>query len=159
MYAFLVKKRRPQVTDPLNRSDREQRAEICLEKEERDEYNFDPLDLESPSEEHRRWAIIAISKQPIRGYEDRLLAALCTESSPSIRRHIVRALGNTGTEKSVSALLKILNSTDELIVGDAAESLGKLKATDARPMLERLANSPVDWIANKSRWALRYLRG
>jgi len=121
------------------------------------EYQFDPLDLESSEECRRRWALISISRQRLAEYEDKLIIMLRNETE-SNRRHIVRALGKIGTDKSVAPILEILKNESGLILGDAAESLGKLNAVDAKEIVETLVDSPVDWIANKTRWALARLR-
>jgi HEAT repeat protein len=121
-------------------------------------YEFRDSDLDSSNAEIRRAAIIFISKQRLQQFENALLKMLATEPTYSNRRHIVRALGNLGSQKSVPTLLSCLDARQDLVVGDAAEALGKLKVTEAISRLQCLSDSPVEWIANKSRWALREIQ-
>jgi HEAT repeat protein len=120
-------------------------------------YEFKAADLDSCEEDVRRWAIIHISRNKLRQYEDKLINLLAAESGINNRRHLVRALGKIGSQRALSRIIEIIKDEEGLIVGDAAEALGRLRAAEAKTILEGLAASPIPWIANKSRWALKEL--
>jgi HEAT repeat protein len=122
-----------------------------------DSYEFDAEHLQSPDEDVRRLAIMHISKERLTSFEGRMLKLLRTEPTDANRRHIVRALGKIGTASSVDTLLEVLKGQKGLILGDAAEALGRLKVSDAVERLRELRSSDVDWIANKARWALNQI--
>ncbi len=123
--------------------------------------NHDPFDeerLSSTDPEERRWAVIAVSRDRISQHKDTLLRMLEEENDDDVRRHIVRALGNIGDDDCIPALLRILSDEQGLIVGDAAGSLGKLRAVEPVGRLKELANSETEWVANQSRRALKQLQ-
>jgi hypothetical protein len=53
--------------------------------------------------------------------------------------------------------MHILYTDEGMILGDAAEALGCLKISQARDRLEYLLSSPIEWVASKSRWALKQI--
>jgi HEAT repeat protein len=118
------------------------------------EYVFRPEDLQSADENLRRFAIIHISKERLTDFENHLVEMMATEQSYANRRHIVRALGKIGTARSIGLLLGILSEPDGLILGDAAQALGRLRVPDAVGRLQELTASRVEWIAGQARWAL-----
>jgi hypothetical protein len=122
---------------------------------EDDDYHFSPSDITSPDETFRRWAVIDISKHKMRDYEDVLLQRYCSEESYDLKRHIVRALGNIGGEKTCTLLVAAVRTEQGLILGEIAEAIGKLRIRDAIPDLLQLEKSPVSWVSQKARWALR----
>jgi HEAT repeat protein len=124
-----------------------------------DDYVFDESDLHAHDANLRGWAVMAISKEKLSAYRDTLLGMLGEETDVDVRRHIVRALGNIGDDDCIPALLRILSDEQGLIVGDAAGSLGKLRAVEAVGRLKKLANSDTEWVANQSRWALKQMPG
>jgi hypothetical protein len=101
--------------------------------------------------------VIHVSKHRLTEFGEMLLGMLPRESDEANRRHIVRALGNLGTPDCTGVLLTIVRKQAGLIVGDAIEALGKLKAAQAIEDIRGLTKSPTDWIANKARWALKQL--
>jgi HEAT repeat protein len=121
-----------------------------------DEYVFSPEEITSPDEALRRFAVIEISKCKMIQYEDELLRRYPAEPY-DLRRHIIRALGNIGTEKSVDLLMDLLTREEGLILGDTAAALGKLKVMQAVPDLLRLVTSSLEWVAQNARFALRRL--
>jgi len=114
-------------------------------------------DLASEDEDLRRWAVIDISKSRNPVYVPELLRRFSIEPSEHVRRHIVRALGNIRSSAAVPMLLDILTNGSGLIIGDAAEALGRLREPAARDALARLVGSKQDWVRNKATWALRQL--
>jgi len=147
------------VPKPLIRQESEVIPEGTLMSEEQaDNTLFDPAMLDSPDADVRRLAIIEVGKRRLTKFQDRLVRHLATEFEESNRRHIVRALGNLGSQQGAEILLKIMVQEAGLILGDAAESVGKLGFLQAEEALERLQYSPVEYIANKARWALTRLR-
>lgn len=122
-----------------------------------DEYVFDAVELDSEDEDYRRWAVIAISRCKIGGYDDKLLAMLTREPEQDLRRHIVRALGNLQSAGCVSVLLGMLDTEKGFILGEIAQALGKIGVQEARPKLEQLTQSRVEWAANQARFALKLL--
>ncbi len=122
-----------------------------------DDYRYQEQDLQSPSEDLRRWAIIAVSRKKMRQFEDALLGLLGNESSTSNRRHIIRALGNIGTAKSTPVLLEVLNKESGLILGDVAEAVAKLGIKDAVPMLKQLTDCGIDFVETRSKYAIKKL--
>jgi HEAT repeat protein len=123
-----------------------------------DSYSFRPEDLRRGDEHVHRLAIIHISREGLSDYETRLAEMMATEPSYANRRHIVRALGRIGSSRSVGVLLETLAEPEGLILGDAAEALGRLKAADAVSRLQELTVSRLDWVAAKARWALREIQ-
>jgi len=120
-----------------------------------DDFQFQDEDFDSEDETTRRFAVISVSKKRLQEYDAKLATMLQTESSPEIRRHIVRALGNIGSRVSIPLLIEMLKKEKGLIVGDVIRSLGQLKANEACAIIEPLKNSDLEWVANNSRWFLK----
>lgn len=125
--------------------------------EEDDGHRFNDQDLKSPDANVRRLAIMTISKEKKNRFEDVLLNLLGKEVDIANRRHIVRALGNMGTVTSASVLLHILANESGLILGEAAEALGKLGVKEAIPKLNDLRQCGSGFVENKVEWALKAL--
>jgi HEAT repeat protein len=131
--------------------------------EQHDEFpdDFPPeraQNVTSPDEDERRYAVIAISKHKLTQYEDILLNRFPVETNDN-KRHIVRALGNLATGKTVPFLMNLVTQEQGLILGDIARALGQLKVQEAQPHLFCLTNSPIPWVADSARYALRRIEG
>jgi hypothetical protein len=68
------------------------------------------------------------------------------------REMVVLALGNMRNPTAVDVLLDLLN--DEDVAGHAVGALGKLKASKAKPDLERFLHHEKDWIRQAAQRAL-----
>jgi|GEM_PF-3323415 len=124
-----------------------------------DHYYFDEGNLIDPNDDIRRLAIIEISKRRMTELEDRLIHCLeSTEKSEANRRHIVRALGNIGSSKSIGIIRATLEKSDSLIAGEAAEALAKLGDKSALATIMRLVDSPIQFVASKAKWAADKLK-
>lgn len=137
------------------------KARSCLmawtSLEEEPEYVFRVDDLQDSDESVRRIAIMHVSKHKLREYAPILENQLNREPTYANRRHLVRALGNLQARAALDNLMAILEEEEGNIVGDAAETLGKLRAREAKSRLTVLSMSHLDWVANKARWALKQL--
>lgn len=68
------------------------------------------------------------------------------------REMLALALANMKNTRAIDVLIELLN--DEETAGHAIAALGKLKATKARPSLERFLNHPKAWFRKEARRAL-----
>ncbi len=98
-----------------------------------------------------------ISKNRRVEFGPQLVQLLRTEVDESNRRQIVRALGHLALAEAAPVLVAMLASESGLMLGDLAEALGRLRVHEARSRLEELQQHPIDWVQNKTRWALRRL--
>ena len=121
-------------------------------------FKFQDADFDSEDEFKKRIAVICVSRGKLRGYEEKLKAMLQLEKSEDLRRHIVRALGNIGSDGSIPLLMGILRTEKGLIVGDTIRALGQLKVSEARALIEPLEKSELEWVANNARWFAKHIR-
>jgi HEAT repeat protein len=113
--------------------------------------------LHKGDETLRRWAIIDVSRRGDKRYLDQLMARLDSDETYENKRHIVRALGNLGDSSVVDRLIKLAVGHNGLILGDIAHSLGQLRASKAKPLLEKLASHKLTWVQQNARFALDQL--
>ncbi len=101
--------------------------------------------IDKGDETLRRWKIIAGSRAGDASLLPQLLARLDGgEETPENKRHIVRALGNIGGPPVEAKLLELLSSERGLILGEIAQSLGKLHSQRAAPTLKSLLDHDSD---------------
>jgi HEAT repeat protein len=110
------------------------------------------------SEDTQRMRIFIASRSRDPRYLRKLFAVLRRDKAEANRRHAVRALGNIGGAEAEGALLAVLNGERGLIVGDAAEALGRLKSKKALHRLKQLTSDEEHWVAQQATYALRNIR-
>jgi HEAT repeat protein len=115
--------------------------------------------LRKGDETRRRWKIIDASRAGDPSLIPQLLARLDGEESYDNKRHIVRALGNIGGPLAEAKLNVLLTSERGLILGDIAQSLGKLGSRRSIPRLRDLSDHESEWVRQNVRFALRRLIG
>jgi len=95
------------------------------------------------------------------GAGKQLLDALDSNEQPYVRNHIVAALGNIKDEPKIAAKLSAIARDDASYRAraNALQSLGKLKAANALPVLTAAVNadSPDDFLRNAALRSLGYL--
>lgn len=111
--------------------------------------------LHKGDETRRRWKIIDASRAADVGLLPQLLARLDGDESYENKRHIVRALGNIGGPRAEQKLIELLGSQRGLILGDVAQSLGKLGVRRAAPALRLLGDHESEWVRQNVEFALR----
>jgi HEAT repeat protein len=94
------------------------------------------------TERHRKDVLQALVEQPARP-DPVGVAALLTDANSEIRALAARALGGMHPAAGVEPLRKALQDREENVRYQAARSLGRLKAKEARPDLEALLAHPV----------------
>ena len=113
--------------------------------------------LRKGDESHRRWKIIDASRAGDASLVPQLLARLDGDESYENKRHIVRALGNIGGLPAEEKLIELLGTQSGLILGDIAQSLGKLGSRAAIPALKELCDHEAEWVRQNVEFALRRL--
>lgn len=73
------------------------------------------------------------------------------------RQMVVLGLGRSKRPEVVPVLIGLLG--DEEVSGHAVKALGKLRAQDARPALERMVSDPRSWVRREAQKALAKLSG
>jgi HEAT repeat protein len=107
--------------------------------------------LNKGDEDQRRWNIVEVGRAR---YVPQLLARLTSDETDDNKRHIVRALGNIGDLRAEAPLLKLLESSTDLMLGDVVHSLGQLESKKAIPTLKSLLDHEVEWVRQNAKWAL-----
>lgn len=113
--------------------------------------------LHKGDETHRRWKIIESSRVGDPARLPQLLARLDSDESYDNKRHIVRALGNLGGSQAEARLVRLLASEQGIILGDIAQSLGKLGSRRSVPALKSLCDHESEWVRQNVSFALRKL--
>ena len=110
--------------------------------------------LQGPPQAATRWAIgnalevVAVDSV----FED--LVQIATDGRyGSDREMVVLALGKMKNHEAVEVLIRLLD--DEDVAGHAVTALGKLKAPEALPHLERFVKHPKDWIRKEAQKAIK----
>lgn len=120
-----------------------------------DEFRRARADRELPnSHVPLRWrignALEAINDKRL--YDD--ILALVADGQYGINRQmLVLSLGRIGDERAVPVLVSLLK--DETLRGHAIRSLGKLKAKQAKDVIEPCLNDPNSWIRKEASKALK----
>ncbi len=125
---------------------------------EEDDYRFAPLDLESPNAEHRRWAVMHISRNVMAEYGEKLLVMLESDPDIGVRRHVIRALAKLRHPGVVPILRRIFERERGLILGDALRAMAELRAPDLASLAGPFCDSENTWVAESARWALSRAR-
>ncbi len=111
--------------------------------------------INKKDEDLQRFGIIRVSCAADASHLKELLCLLRDKRTTyANRRHVVRALGRIGGAEAKEAILSVLTSGSGLILGDAAEAAGKLSIRDALPTLHGLTEHRLDWVRQKSAWAI-----
>ena len=116
--------------------------------------------IDSRAEDVQRLAILKASKDRDVSYVPHLIHLLSDpDTCLNNRRHIVRALGHIGHQSAEAPLLHILVSESDLIVGDAAQALGRLGAVSALSSLHRVYAACDPSSLERVRSAINWLTG
>jgi HEAT repeat protein len=114
-------------------------------------------DLHKGNESHRRFKIIDASRVGDASLLPQLLSRLAGGETYENRRHIIRALGSIGGPQAEAKLLELLGTEHGLILGEIAQSLGKLGSRQAIPALRNLCGHESEWVRQNASFALRQL--
>ncbi len=113
--------------------------------------------LHKGDETARRLKIIHASRGCDASVLPQLLARLDGAETYENKRHIVRALGHIGGPEAERKLLEMVSTHRGLILGDIAQSLGKLGARKAVRPLKGLRDHELEWVRQNANAALRRL--
>lgn len=105
-----------------------------------------------------RWSIgDALERVADESVLDDLIEIATDNSHGRHRALVVTALGNMGKarERVFPVLLRLLD--DDVVAPYAVMGLGKLKAPEARPAVERFADHPESWVRKEAKKALAKL--
>lgn len=113
--------------------------------------------LHKGDEDSRRFKILDAGYNRDAAYIPQLLARLESDETLHNKRHIVRALGLIGDPRAEDKLVELLESAKDLMLGDVAQSIGRLKCRKAMPRLKALLRHDVEWVRQNAKWALAEL--
>jgi len=113
--------------------------------------------LHKGDETRRRWNIIHASRAGDASLLPQLLARLDSNETYDNKRHIVRALGHLGGTQVEDTLLRMLETERGLILGEIAQSLGRLGTRRAVPALRSLADHESEWVRQNVSFAIHRL--
>lgn len=114
--------------------------------------NIDPSDQK---QELLRWSVAntlsVIAEDP---EFDEIASLLRDPQNGKSREMLAVALGNMKkSPQAIDVLMEMLG--DDIVAGYAAMALGKLKATQAVPALEKLLDHPKEWVRKEAERAIK----
>lgn len=113
--------------------------------------------LHKGTESERRWKIIEVSKAQDSRYLPQLYARLESDETYDNKRHIIRALGSINTKESGTVLMRLLGSSQGLILGDICRALGRLGFIESVPEIKKYANHSEVWVKQEANGAIKKL--
>jgi len=116
---------------------------------------FKKIDPDDEGEQMLKWAIANALSVIARDSEFEEISLLVRDKRHGKAREMLAvALGNMKkTPEAINVLVELLN--DDVVAGHAAIALGKLKATQAIPALEKLNNHSKDWVRKEAERAIK----
>ena len=102
--------------------------------------------------------LLSLSPKMAKGIPVQPLLPFLLDRSPSVRRAIVRTLGNIGDPTAVPSILQLLRDEETQVLLQAIAALGSLKDKRGKGPLVVLLRDPKEAVRGRAAWALGEIR-